>query len=558
MIKCKFSIRGVSMDAVKKKKSKKKLIITLVVIAVVIAVLFGACSMLVGSAKKQMEAAMNAMQTDVVSMRSLTKSIGATGKVVSVQTEDVTTQLMGVQIEDILVDVGDMVEEGQLLVQLDTEDIAKNLDVAQRALGQTQGQFGISNENAQRTVEDARRGAEYQAEAAWSSVDQTYDAYIEAFDSLDDLEQAEEDALDAWYMAQDALSKARDAIHEAMDEAEENKIEVDLSSVELSEDCRQLIEEGLNYLNVYIAGNTIADAQTALAQAQAAVAQAEAAYEQAKNARESMENNIPKLYDAYQMALLTYENTVASGESTVASAQAAQQSATLSANTDQQQLQIDSLSEQLEQGTVTAPFSGVVTAVNYDDGDTYAQGPILTIQDISSFEIEAQIGEYDIPDIKLGQKVLIKTDATREQELEGTVVFIAPTATAAMSSMSAMGTAAVSTDPTYEVRISVDTDTDRLRLDMSANLSIIIQEVEDAMTVPYNAVQTAEDGSTFVEVVNEDETTTVVPVTVVLESSYYTQIRGDLQEGQTIRVISQDASDMFSVMSEMSSAAGGF
>ena len=40
----------------------------------------------------------------------------------------------------------------------------------------------------------------------------------------------------------------------------------------------------------------------------------------------------------------------------------------------------------------------------------------MTIQDCSAFEIEAQIGEYDISDIEKGQKVLIKTDATRDQD----------------------------------------------------------------------------------------------------------------------------------------------
>ena len=216
------------------------------------------------------------------------------------------------------------------------------------------------------------------------------------------------------------------------------------------------------------------------------------------------------------------------------------------------------MAEQLEEGSLTAPISGIVTAVNFEEGDTFLQGAILTIQDCSEFEIEAQIGEYDISDIQKGQKVLIKTDATRERELQGTVVFVAPTATvSAASSMSGM--TAVSTDPTYEVRISVDTPSDRLRLDMSANLSIIIQEVQEALTVPYNAVQTAEDGTYFVEVVNGDETTTVVPVEVVMESNYYTQVAGDLQEGQTVRVISQEATDIFSEMMGMHDAAqGGF
>ena len=505
------------MDAVKpKKKSRKKLFITLTVIVVVIAVLFGACGMMVNGAKKKMEEAMNAMQTDVVSVRSLTKSIGATGKVISVDTADVTTTLSNVEILDIPVEVGDTVEEGQVIVQFDTEDIAENLAIAQRALGQTQGQYGISAENAQRQVDDALRGAEFQNETAYNNMKSAYDAYVGAFDDLEDLEDAEKDA--------------RRALREAEDRIEE-------------------LEE--------VVTEDVVTLETQKAQAEAALTQAEATYKQAKSARESMEDSIDKLYDSYVMSISAYENTVASGESTVAAAQAAQQSTSLSVNTDQQQKQVDTLAEQLEEGSLTAPISGIVTAVNYEQGDMYLQGAIVTIQDCSRFEIEAQIGEYDISDIQKGQKVLIKTDATREQELQGKVVFVAPTATAAAAAMSGMTT--VSTDPTYEVRISVDTPSDRLRLDMSANLSIIIQEVENALTVPYNAVQTAEDGSYFVEVVKDDETTTVVPVEVVLESNYYTQIAGDLQEGQRVRIISGEVTDIFAEMMDMHNAAqGGF
>lgn len=510
------------MDAVKPKRSRKKLWIGLTVTVLVIAVLFGACSIFVSSAKKKVEAAMNAMQTDVVSVRSLTRSIGATGKVISVDRKDVTTTLSNVEIADIPVEVGDLVEEGQVVVQFDTEDIAENLAIAQRALSQTQGQYGISAQNAQRQVEDAVRGAGYQAEAAYSQMKTAYDAYVGAIEDLEDLEDAEREALTAWDDAEELYEEWEDELADA--EKEEDPLK-------------------------------IAEAQTALAKAEAAMIQAEAAYKQAKSAREAMEDNIDRLYDSYVMAISTYENTVASGESTVASAQAAQQSTALAANTDQQQKQVDALSEQLEKGALTAPISGIVTAVNYDKGDLYMQGAILTIQDCSQFEIEAQIGEYDISDIQKGQKVLIKTEATREQELEGTVIFVAPTATSMAASMTGM--TAASTDPTYEVRISVETPTDRLRLDMSADLSIIIQQVEKALTVPYNAVQTDENGETFVEVVKEDETTTIIPVEVVMESNYYTQIAGDLQEGQTVRVISKEGTDIFAEMMDMHNEAQG-
>jgi len=548
------------MDAVKtkkKKKSKKKLIVLLIVLLVIIG-LFASCTAMCSSAQEQMLAAMNAMQTDVVSVRELTKSIGATGRVTSVQSKDITAVLSGTEIEQIHVAVGDVVEEGQLLLQFDTENLEDNLAAAQRALSQAQGQFGISAQNAQRGVEDAQRGADYQSQMAYNNMASARLSYVNACDTLEDLKQAEDEAYDAWEEAEEAYEELMEQVQNASLNTPKGGVEFELNgqTYTISEEQLQQMIAQLQAMGFDITAS--GQLQTMAAQLLSAMAQAEAGYKQARSARQSMEANVESLYIVYEDAVISYEDTVASAGSTVASAQAAQQSAALSQNTDQQQLQIDALTEQVEEGVVTAPFAGVITAVNYDPGDVYLQGAIVTLQDCSAFEIVAQIGEYDIADISLGQKVIIKTDATREQELEGTVVFVSPTATVDAAAMAMQATASVSTDPTYEIRVSVDTPSDRLRLDMSANLSIIIQKASNAMTVPYNAVQTAEDGSHFVEVVEADgETLTPVPVTVVMESNYYTQIEGDLEEGQTIRLINQQTSDMFSVMAEMSPMAGG-
>ena len=144
-----------------------------------------------------------------------------------------------------------------------------------------------------------------------------------------------------------------------------------------------------------------------------------------------------------------------------------------------------------------------------------------------------------------GQKVLIKTDATGDTELEGTVVFVSPTA----------ATSLTGGDVTYLVRISVDTPNERLRLDMSASLSIIIEQHENALTVPYNAVQEDEQGNTYVEVMGEDGITTEVPVKVVLESNYYTEIQSEaLTEGQKVRVINAESNGLFDLLG----GRGGF
>ena len=125
------------------------------------------------------------------------------------------------------------------------------------------------------------------------------------------------------------------------------------------------------------------------------------------------------------------------------------------------------------------------------------------------------------------------------------MVFISPTATKGVS------TGGV----TYTIRIAIDTPNERLRLDMSASLSIIIEEHDNVFTVPYNAVQEDEDGNPFIELIGEDGiTATKLPITVVMESSYYTEITADgLEEGMKIKVIESEENMMLELMME-----GGF
>ena len=443
----------------KRKKSKKKII--LAVIAVIVIVLAVSISKGVKQAGEALEEAAAQMQTGEVSTRSLIKSVGATGTVISVDRKDISAAISSVEIDSVLVEIGDSVTEGQELLYFDTTDIKENLSQAKTNLNNASVRNEISAEEAARKVEDAERNYEQQIESA-------------------------KDALDS-----SEYSKIADALY--------------------------------NFTTYF----------SELSEEEQAIKRAE------------LEQRLEAARPAYETALKNYENIVASQESTLESVKNSQTTTNLNLTTTNEKNQVELYEEQLAEGIVTAPINGIITAVNYEEGDTYMQGTIITIQDCSNFEVEAYIGEYDISDITKGQKVLIKTDATGDTELEGTVIFVSPTAAASVSSG----------DVSYLVRISIDTPNERLRLDMSASLSIIIEQHENAMTVPYNAVQKDEQGNTYVEIIKEDGTTEKVMVTVAMESNYYTEIQSDvLSDGQKVRIIEAESNGLFDMMG----GPGGF
>lgn len=524
------------------------------------------------SVKKSMSSSMQAIaaqqQTEEVTRRSLTKSVGATGTIVSVQSKDLSVTLTGIEVEAVKVSVGDTVQEGEELLVFDTEDIEESLSDAQDALDRAKQKNSISLSDAQRNVADAQRTESYQVDNAQSSVDSAYDdyqravsEYYEASGKLSDARSAENLANSNYAAAQEAVSAAETLQSETQavlteKETAYNSAKAALESDATNETLKAAFTSAETAYNEAAAAYeaAVASYNTALS----ALTEAQNTYNTAVTQREAQEDTVSSLLvqaqtkeSSYESSVKSYDNTVASQASSVASAKSSQSTTALNATTDSEEKQVEQYQEQLEEGILKAPIAGIVTAVNYEEGDTYTQGTIITIQDCSSYEVEAYIGEYDISDIETGQKVLIKTDATGDEELEGTVIFVSPTA-----SSTAAGTA--SGDVNYKVRISVDTANERLRLDMSASLSIIIEQHDDVLTVPYNAVQTDEDGNSFIQTVSEDGTQTKdVSVEVVMESNYYTEIKSEeLSEGQKVRVV--ESTDDDTSMGMFSMGGGGF
>lgn len=219
--------------------------------------------------------------------------------------------------------------------------------------------------------------------------------------------------------------------------------------------------------------------------AQQSESASESAYENAVSAAKS------KL-EAYNQKVRSKEDAVRNNEATVNSKtdslQSSVQEASVSGMSDKQKIR--EYEKQIAACTVKAPMSGVVTTVSVEKGNSYSGGTIVVIEDNSGYEVTAEIDEYDIGKIQVGQKVVIKTNGTGDAELEGEVKEIAPRATTTSSG----------SDVTYKVDISIDTPNEALKMDMTAKLSIVINSAENVLTVPSDAVQEDSDGSYYVEV----------------------------------------------------------
>lgn len=287
----------------------------------------------------------------------------------------------------------------------------------------------------------------------------------------------------------------------------------------------------------------LAKSKSDVTDAKNAVSVAKKEYQQAKKAGRGEETQKKEAYSQAVSALEQKQEACEQAETQVKTAKKNKEKTVKEA-----EKKVTQAKKALEQCAVTAPIAGMVTQLNVEKGDQYAGGSIAQIQDVSSYMITTSVDEYDISSVKAGQRVVILTEATGDDELEGVITFVSPTKGSA--NMNGMN----SGSDGYTVEISLKEADERLKLDMTAKCSIVLEEANDVFAVPYDAVYEKEDGSRVIRVADSTardtkktgENYTEVTVTVGMETDYYVEISGDgLAEGMQVLMETEtpDATD---------------
>ncbi|MGN0792767.1 MAG: efflux RND transporter periplasmic adaptor subunit [Christensenellales bacterium] len=545
----------------------------LMILPLIVALLLTAFLVIRARAREAMAAlAEMAEETAFVERRSIQSSISSTGTIISDNTRNISATLTGLEVLTVDVEVGDVIAAGDVLCTFDTQDLEDSLDDAEDVLSAARTQSRVSVNNAERALYQAIETQNYQIESAARNVISAHDAYSAAADSYENLSDNAKDAKGALSAAEAALN----AIPAALEGSAEYTTYINAQtayqtalaaydSCVVPEDASdpsyntQKTEKERLFLEAEKAGEDLAAAETALnalnldqrrAEAEKAYASALSAYQAAMDAARKAEQSVDSAWTAVANAEAAYEYTVASQQTSFENSKDALKSAEAGASiaTIQQENTVDSYKEQIDDGVLTADIGGTVTAVNIKEGERYAGGVIVTIQDCQALVVSAEIDEYDIADVALGMKAVFKTDSTRDEQLTGEVIFISPTPTAG-------------SNVTYQVKVKITSDTDRLRIGMNAKLNIILQETAEVFTVPYDAIQQDESGNDVIYAVERTEsggvTKTAIPVTVGVEGDYYVEVSGDISEGMEISLPSDEYLDIMAMRDEMMASMGG-
>ncbi|MCF8043950.1 MAG: efflux RND transporter periplasmic adaptor subunit [Desulfarculaceae bacterium] len=132
--------------------------------------------------------------------------------------------------------------------------------------------------------------------------------------------------------------------------------------------------------------------------------------------------------------------------------------------------------------TIRSPIDGVVITRNVDVGQTVAatlQSPVLfTIaEDLSRMQVEVDVSEADVGQITRGQGVEFTVDAFQDKVFKAKIHQVRNSATTIQNVV------------TYKIVADVNNDSLLLRPGMTANVTIVLATVADALKVPNSALR---------------------------------------------------------------------
>ena len=146
-----------------------------------------------------------------------------------------------------------------------------------------------------------------------------------------------------------------------------------------------------------------------------------------------------------------------------------------------------------QRARVTSPMSGVVITKGVELGETVTSGVssfnagtvLFTVADLKSLLIRVNLNEVDIAKVKVGQPVRITLDAYPQKNFTGKVSFVAPAAKL------------LDKIKVFPVEVKLDELGEAYRTGMSANVEILGEKKDKAVSIPLEALQ-RRDGKTVV------------------------------------------------------------
>jgi multidrug efflux pump subunit AcrA (membrane-fusion protein) len=460
--------------------------------------------------------------TYTVQAGTVIQTLEFTGRASPVREQELFFETNG-SVGEVFVARGDWVQAGDVLAELDIDDLEKQLaqkmiSLETLQLKQEQAQIEASEaistaltkvEEAQATLKSAKTTSANDLAAARASVASAETSLANANLNLTVVQKS------------DTVSKnVRDREYEAAWwEAFYGECLKKYEAGQIDQD-----RLALEYNNLLTAKENLdkarAQAQLALSQAQAQIDQAEESLRQAKVKLAELQGQ-PAVADAeaaLQQAELDYEQAVAAADPESYSMRLQ------TLDLEQAQLDIQDLQEQIASARLVAPFDGQILSLNVKAGDSaQAYSTVGVLADPTQLEITAELGSEELSQMALNQQAVITLRNRPGETFHGTVRQLP---------YPYGGTTVDTGDDDTAVHVAIEGEVD-LELGELATVSIVLEEKENVLWLPPAAIRSYQ-GRDFVVVQLADGSQKRVDVLLGITTDERVEIGAGLEEGQTV------------------------
>ena len=451
---------------------------------------------------------------------------------------------------ELLVKVGDQVQAGDVLGWIDDTEARNSLVEAELAV--VQAKEALADAQDVSALKQAVAQAEF-------TVAQTEANLAAAQSDLEEVLNWEPDETEV-EIAQANLSVAQASYQNTLDKVSMREEELASTRINLEQAIRSLEEAQVNYANAMDAArdweknieDTRERAAESLQDAQDSLEIAQASYDLAmidssaidiQNAKVTVLNAQETLDDlqtppdeqeitAAQLAAQELEVSLAQAQMDLTEAQQAlDEAGTSDALTEaelslqQAELKRESAQEALDGTTLTAPFSGTVTEINAQVGET-ASDSVLVLANLNEPLIQFWVEESDLNSVAVGHRVNLVFEALPDLTFSGEITAVDPTLVT------------VSNTSAVQAWASIDTSTHPVELlgDMNVEVEIVAGEANNALLVPVQALRELGDDQYAVFVVQDNGELEMRMVEVGLQDYVNAQVLSGLELGETVSV----------------------
>ncbi|MGN0180257.1 MAG: efflux RND transporter periplasmic adaptor subunit [Monoglobaceae bacterium] len=228
-------------------------------------------------------------------------------------------------------------------------------------------------------------------------------------------------------------------------------------------------------------------------------------------------------------------------------------------------LQKEKLQSQLDDYTITSPIDGTVVTKNKKAGDKIEGGSggsssassssssniLAVIYDMSSLCFQLDIDELDVKKVEVGQEVVITADAAEGKTYTGVV-----------ENVSVNGTIGTNGVTTYPVKVRITDADDQLLPGMNIDAEITVEQAENVIAVPINAVNRG--NTVYVKGEKTDDSDKApegfktVSVETGISNDMYVEIKSGISENDTVYVTAPSgSSEQNGMMPGMGGMPGG-